>query len=254
MARIRTIKPEFFRNRKLYRAEQESSLPLRLAFAGLWVCADREGRFKWEPEELKLDALPWDDVDFAAVMAALEEIDAIRSYEIDGRKYGYIPAWKEHQVINNRESESALPPPPAQESRVPDATPTRDTRVQDATRGEGKGKEGKDASMTRGVNGHDYSPEFEQAWSLYPRREGGNPKIDAWKAWRARVGAGMDPADMIGGVERYAAFIRAKGKEGTEYVLQAATFFGPNQHFSATWELSGAPRREAGAIPAGNVL
>ena len=42
MARIRTIKPEFFRHADLYEAERETGLPLRLAFAGLWTAADRE--------------------------------------------------------------------------------------------------------------------------------------------------------------------------------------------------------------------
>jgi hypothetical protein len=68
MARIRTIKPEFFRHADLYEAEKETGLPLRLAFAGLWTAADREGRFKWRPRELKLDCLPHDEVDFHACL------------------------------------------------------------------------------------------------------------------------------------------------------------------------------------------
>jgi hypothetical protein len=70
LARIRTIKPEFFRHADLYEAEKETGLPLRLAFAGLWTAADREGRFKWRPRELKLDCLPHDDVDFSRVLDA----------------------------------------------------------------------------------------------------------------------------------------------------------------------------------------
>ena len=48
MARIRTIKPEFFRHEALYEAEHETGLPLRVAYAGLWTAADREGRFQWK--------------------------------------------------------------------------------------------------------------------------------------------------------------------------------------------------------------
>ena len=62
MARIRTIKPEFFHHHRLYRAELDAKLPLRLAFAGLWCAADREGRFEWEPEQLKAAILPYDDI------------------------------------------------------------------------------------------------------------------------------------------------------------------------------------------------
>lgn len=69
--RIRTIKPEFFLHVGLFQAEKESGLPLRVAFAGLWGAADREGRFKWEPMKLKVQILPYDDVDFSRVLDAL---------------------------------------------------------------------------------------------------------------------------------------------------------------------------------------
>ncbi|GIW55366.1 MAG: hypothetical protein KatS3mg082_1770 [Nitrospiraceae bacterium] len=80
-----------------------------------------------------------------------------------------------------------------------------------------------------------YSPDFELAWASYPRRSGGNPKPRAWKAWRARLAEGHAPEAIIAGVKRYAAYIRATGKEGTEYVKQAATFFGPDRAFLEDW-------------------
>lgn len=111
MARIRTIKPAFFRHRRLFLAERESGLPLRVAFAGLWTVADRDGRFRWEPDEIKLDCLPYDDVDFGEVLDVLHEREFIEKYEVDGRCYGYIPSWAEHQVINQREAQSIFPEP-----------------------------------------------------------------------------------------------------------------------------------------------
>ncbi len=81
----------------------------------------------------------------------------------------------------------------------------------------------------------DYSPEFETAWQAYPKRSGGNPKPSAWKAWSARIREGVKPADMLAGVQRYAGYITATGKAGTEYVKQAATFFGPDHHFAESW-------------------
>jgi hypothetical protein len=107
--RIRSIKPEFFKNWKLFKAEQAAGLPLRLAFEGLWCSADRDGRFVWVPEQLKLDVLPYDSVDFNAVLVALEQGDYVRRYVVDGKEYGYIPSWHEHQAINTREAPSVLP-------------------------------------------------------------------------------------------------------------------------------------------------
>ncbi|HQC99488.1 MAG TPA: hypothetical protein PK306_27655, partial [Aquabacterium sp.] len=164
MARIRTIKPEFFRHEALFEAERETGLPLRLAFAGLWTVADREGRFKWRPRAMKLDVLPYDDVDFAAVLDRLADRGFVVRYEVGGDVFGAIPSWSSHQVINNRESASLLPSPPV------DACPTRDPRVDDVTttpgasrcdasttplvraQVEGKGKEGNGKGMDEGAS------------------------------------------------------------------------------------------------------
>lgn len=111
MARIRTIKPEFFRHHRLYLAEKETGLPLRMAFAGLWTAVDREGRFKWKPAELKLDCLPYDDIDFGLILDALAKNNFVVSYKVGEKRFGYIPSWSEHQVINKREAASQLPDP-----------------------------------------------------------------------------------------------------------------------------------------------
>ncbi|EOG2817422.1 DNA-binding protein [Salmonella enterica] len=64
----------------------------------------------------------------------------------------------------------------------------------------------------------DYSPEFETAWQAYPKRAGGNSKSAAWKSWKARLKDGVKPEDMLAGVKRYAAYVRATGSVGTQYV------------------------------------
>jgi hypothetical protein len=111
MARIRTIKPEFFRHEGLYELERESGLPARVAFAGLWTVVDREGRFVWKPRALKLDCLPYDECDFASVLEALESKGFVIRYKDSGRELGFIPSWHEHQVVNIREAKSLLPEP-----------------------------------------------------------------------------------------------------------------------------------------------
>lgn len=114
MARIRTVKPEFFKHYDLFLAEQFCGLPLRLAYQGLWICADREGRFKWQPMPLKLDILPYDEVDFCQVMDELAKYGWIFKYEALGKAYGYIPSFKDHQRITGTESksDSKIPAPP----------------------------------------------------------------------------------------------------------------------------------------------
>jgi hypothetical protein len=114
MARIRTVKPEFFKHYDLFKAEKETKLPLRLAFQGLWLCADKEGRFKFNPTHLKLDILPYDEVDFRVILAALEAYGFIFKYDVSGKRYGLIPTLKDHQRFSGTEAKavSTLPEPP----------------------------------------------------------------------------------------------------------------------------------------------
>ncbi|HBD3826334.1 TPA: helix-turn-helix domain-containing protein [Escherichia coli] len=81
-----------------------------------------------------------------------------------------------------------------------------------------------------------YSNEFEQAWQAYPKRAGGNSKAAAWKAWKVRIKDGVTTEAMLAGVSRYAGYVRATGSEGTQFVKQAATFFGPDRHFEEVWQ------------------
>jgi hypothetical protein len=182
MARIRTVKPEFFLHEELYDLEQESGLPVRLAYAGLWTQADREGRFQWRPRTLKAQILPHDELDFSGVLEALAARGFVVKYTVDGETFGWIPTFKSHQVINNRESESDLPPPDL--SALPDDTSTRAPRVPHAcptrgrdAQGEGKGREGKGKEQGReGENAAVAAPplperldvpEFKEAWGKW---------------------------------------------------------------------------------------
>ena len=153
--RIRTIKPDFFTHEQLYDLEYETGLPIRVAFAGLWLFCDREGRFYWRPRTLKHGILPHDEVDFERVLSALEARSFVVKYEANGAVYGYIPSWKKHQFINNMEKPSEIPPPPDyvkedESNENVSAHEARSQRVQSASsarfirkgrEGEGKGKE-----------------------------------------------------------------------------------------------------------------
>ena len=105
MARIRTVKPEFFTSESVL-----SVSPLaRLFFIGLWCEADREGRLKWKPKTLKFRYLPGDSVNIEKLCQELEKSEMIITYTVNGSDYCEIPSFKSHQVINNREKESELP-------------------------------------------------------------------------------------------------------------------------------------------------
>ena len=139
MARIRTIKPVFFKHERLYELERETGLPMRVAFAGLWTQADREGRFEWRPRRLKTDILPYDEIDFALILNALADAEMVQRYEVDGKEYGFIPSWHEHQQVNKREQASRLPDPGQC------AHPSKQVHAHDESSGEREGEREKDS-------------------------------------------------------------------------------------------------------------
>ena len=81
------------------------------------------------------------------------------------------------------------------------------------------------------------SAEFTDLKLIFPRRAGSQPWDRALKAIHARLREGHTWAEILDGARRYAAFVRATGKEHTEGVLQAATFVGPSKHFQNPYEL-----------------
>ncbi|HCF9584983.1 TPA: YdaU family protein [Pseudomonas aeruginosa] len=99
-----------------------------------------------------------------------------------------------------------------------------------------------------------YSAEFETCWSKYPKRAGGNSKKAAHKAWAARIREGVTAEALDAAVQAYASEMIAKGKVGTEYVKQAATFFGPNEHWREAMQPANVHPIRKGLGPDGKLL
>lgn len=82
----------------------------------------------------------------------------------------------------------------------------------------------------------DEPPEFLELRRIYPKRAGDQGWPRALQACRARIREGCTWGQIIEGAERYARFIEATGKTGTEYVKQAQTFCGPGKPFLESWD------------------
>lgn len=87
----------------------------------------------------------------------------------------------------------------------------------------------------------EYPEDFEQAFGDYPKREGDNPKKQAFQAWNARSKEGHGSEELRQGVGRYKAYLQARGEIGTTYVMQAKRFFGPDKPFLNPWEVKTKP-------------
>ena len=83
----------------------------------------------------------------------------------------------------------------------------------------------------------DYDTNFNAIWEFYPKRLGNNPKNLAYRAYNARRAENISVEVLSAGVLRYNAFCDATRKTGTEFVMQASTFFGPRCEFEEEWTL-----------------
>jgi len=167
MARIRTIKPEFFTSEDIVTL----SLTGRLLYIALWCEADREGRMVWKPTTFKLRYMPGDNCDIQKVC---QEIVDKRLVVLYGDGYAYIPSFLSHQHINPRESASQLPEPIASRSGT-SRVGTRSARVSDVQVGrEGKGKERKDEYA---------SHRFLEFWESWPTNERKQDKGKCFEKW-----------------------------------------------------------------------
>jgi len=208
--RIRTVKPELFKDEELWDLHQATGLPVTQAFIGLWCYADREGRFEWKPRQLKSDILPYWDGDFGAVLDELASRSFIVRYIVDGRDYGYIRTFGKHQVINNKEQPSTLP------ARDGHAMGTREARVavqENPFQGEGKGREG---------NGKGVGSGSTDARTL-PSNDTDPPKAP-------------DPAPAITGQGVVRTYTMPSADPPKEYLDEAAMRSVPRAQAVSTWK------------------
>lgn len=140
MARIRSIKPDFFRHEALQDAEiaNPGKYPM-MVFAGLWGHCDSKGRFEWRPRQLKLDILPFLPFDMAETLEILAKSGMVNRYEVDGKSYGEIPTFEKHQRLSGKEvTEGEKHPEPNGEATGKQSGSNRDEQESQ----EGKGREG----------------------------------------------------------------------------------------------------------------
>ena len=207
MARIRTIKPEFWDSGDTARA----TLRARLLYIAMWNYADDYGIGDASPIRLIGFAFPNDEIpvsDYPRLLAEMSDCFSVKFFTFEKRPYYYIPEWEKHQRTEKRAKQRIPYPALGDEPEKPleqaDPSPSGDGVGSSAESlgnpGAGTGEQG-----NRGTGEIDKpcptSPDEFLDWYMeYPRKEA---KAAAERAYvKARKKAGAD--DLLQGAIRYA--------------------------------------------------
>jgi hypothetical protein len=236
MARIRTIKPEFWTDDTV----TECSLSTRLLFIGIWNFADDAGNLDRSAKQIKARVFPVDAIDCEPLIQELLNHGLLTEYSVSNKKYLHIPGFATHQVIN-RPSKPVVPPP-SDSLHVQGALTEPSVSPPSGREGKGKERNGKDCTAAAPPRALTVSRGSPVEWQLdfklaYPKRNGDPNWVGAWRAANARMAEGHSPEAFISGARRYAAYIRQRGEEDTEFVQQASRFLGKGEGFLLPWTL-----------------
>lgn len=151
MARIRTVKPEFFQDEALASCTPHARL---LAIALLQIC-DAKGIFRYVPMQIHAHAFPWEaSVNSPALLRELEGVGYVKFYAVDGKQFGIVPGFLKHQRLTGKEAQSGglypLPSPENQGFALGEAAANDPDASLGSTqmprKGKGKGKEEREES------------------------------------------------------------------------------------------------------------
>lgn len=173
MARIRTIKPDFWTDGNMVSLSPFA----RLLYIGMWnftLCD--HGHVADDAMKLKLQILPMDNVDIEALLAEIMAQGRVtRVVSADGRTYLHVTRFEDHQKIDPR-WKTRCPACAQKDSLTPAETPvslgelpaTPELSPTLPLGREGMGRESKKTPSSPATP----SMEFDTFWAQYPRKIG----------------------------------------------------------------------------------
>ncbi len=131
MARIRSLKPEFWTSEQIVKCSTNA----RLLFIGMWTFSDDAGVHKASLMRLKMEIFPSDPFDTDTIGRLVGElIDAglVEEYTVQGSPYWRVTGWNKHQRIDQPTyrhplPDGTLPAPVQRRSSINDSPNVRRT-------------------------------------------------------------------------------------------------------------------------------
>lgn len=201
MARIRTIKPEFWDSPDTARA----SLRARLLYISMWNLADDYGVGDGNFKRIIGFAFPNDEIGVAEIPRLIAEVSrtfSVMFFDYEGRPYYWIPSWETHQRTEKRAKQRVpFPEDPKTLTSSGEMTGGGNSAASVGDSGAGTGEQGNRGTGERELgNPSPTAPDNFATWyAIYPRKDS---KGSAEKAFpKALKEAGME--ELIAGAVRY---------------------------------------------------
>jgi hypothetical protein len=222
MARIRSIKPEFFTSEAI----AAQPLSARLTFIGLWTYVDDNG--VGLDNELLITAAIWpletDNLETLARtredLASLSRAGLVSRYRDSRKGYVYITSWLEHQKVDHpRKPRYPLPSEactvvpltsingPVDQALAIDSrqtlesvAPEQGSGIRDQGSGNPPNPPAGGKRVGRQAYDYDTDPVFGHFWSVFPKKKG---KPAAYAAWQKAITRGADANVIIKAAECY---------------------------------------------------
>lgn len=230
MARIRTVKPEFWTSEQVVAC----SLPARLLFLGLLNFVDDGGRMPFSLKRIKMQIFPADDFASTDIQRMLDELSSnalgeplVAFYEVDDKRYLQITGWEKHQRIDRPtyqfpDRNGVIPQGKGfagngHARRTLDEASTPERKGKEGKGVEGKGKEGsrrEGGSLTRTTraragppaNFHDdWPPDYRARFAeAYPHKVGMTAALDELDDARRKLAGTVSWRIVMAAIATYA--------------------------------------------------
>lgn len=184
MARIRTIKPEFWSSEQV----MECSTNARLLFIGMWNFCDDKGRHPSSPKQLKALVFPGDDLSVEKVRGMVDELSRsglITRYVVENREYFEVTGWHHQKIDKPQDPKFPGPfddPSETDPGRVAADRIGREKRREDANASLSETRISDDQIPKAAKTRNSYQADFLEFWSAYPT-DANMSKAEASKAW-----------------------------------------------------------------------
>lgn len=206
MARIRSIKPEFWSSPGI----EETDPYARLLYIAMWTWADDNGVGVANPRELLGFAFPLDEeitvADVRRWLVEIRRVFEVKFYTVKGRQYFSIPSWEQHQKFDRR-SKGKHPGPdeaetPSDVGKHPDSTESHES-TPNARRDSvaGTGEQGNRGTVKKTCPNPSDDDSFIEFYMAYPRKENRGAAAKAYVKARKKV----SQQTLLEGAQRYAA-------------------------------------------------